>query len=121
MDSKFDANLSKVFSVLAMECYDFSFLLSHRSVDASLLLWTNFFSSFADALCLNPASITSRRAWPLSSLSWTSFTSCATCCTASILLSHGPLTLYIRLSFSALDTAWSVRRVSIYIRRLLLY
>ena len=44
-------------------CYDFSFLLSHRSSNASPLLWTNFFPSFADALRLNPASITSRRAW----------------------------------------------------------
>ena len=102
-------------------CYDFSFLLSHRSSDASLLFWTNFFPSFVDALRLNPASITSRRAWLTSPFSRTSFTSCATCCTAYILLSHGPLTLYIRLSFSALDTAWSVRRVSTYIRRLLLY
>ena len=30
-------------------------------------------------------------------------------------LSHGPLTLYIHLSFSATDTAWSVRRVSTYV------
>ena len=36
-------------------------------------------------------------------------------------LSHGPLTLYIRLSHSATDTAWSVRRVSTYIRQYLLY
>ena len=64
-----------------------------------------------DALCLNPASISLRRAWLTSPLSRTSFTSCTTCCTANLLLSHGPLTLYIRLCFSALDTAWSVRRV----------
>ena len=31
------------------------------------------------------------------------------------------LLLYICLSFSAMDTAWSVRRVSPYIRRHLLY
>ena len=36
-------------------------------------------------------------------------------------LSHGPLTIYTYLSFSTLDTAWSVRRVSTYIRRHLLY
>ena len=97
-------------------CFDFSFLLSHRSVDTSLLLWTNFFSSFVDALRLNSASITSRRAWLTFSFSRTSFTSCTTCCTAYLLLSHRLLTLYIRLSFSALDTTWSVRRVSIYIK-----
>ena len=30
-------------------------------------------------------------------------------------LSHKPLTLYIRLSFSTTNTAWSVRQVSMYI------
>ena len=30
-------------------------------------------------------------------------------------LSHRPLTIYIRLSFSAENTAWSVRRVPMYL------
>ena len=40
----------------------FSFFL-HRSSNDSLLHWTNFSPSPADALCLNPASVTLRRAW----------------------------------------------------------
>ena len=99
------------------------FLLSHRSSDASLLFWTNFSSSFVDALRLNSASLALRRAWPILTLRFHGrlLLHVQHVALPTSLLSHGPLTLYIRLSFSATDTAWSVRRVSIYIRRLLLY
>ena len=50
-------------------CYDSSFLLSHRSSNASPLFWTNFEPSLWDALRLNSASIVSCHAWLVSALS----------------------------------------------------
>ena len=55
------------------DCYDFSFLSLHRSSLDSFSCWTNFAPSFKDALCLNPASLALRHAWPASIFLRTSF------------------------------------------------
>ena len=43
--------------------------------------------------------------------------SCALDCTALSLLSHRSVSLYIHLSFSTKNTAWSVRRISTYLNQ----
>ena len=100
-------------------CYDLSFLFFlQRSSNDSHSPWTNFSSSFADALCLNPASIALCHAWLVSLfylLTDVLLLHVQHIVQPTSLLLHGPLTLYIRLSFSATNTAWSVRRVSMYI------
>ena len=97
-------------------CYDFSFLSLHHSSHDSLSRWTNFAPSLEDALRLNPASITSRRAWLyFFSLTDVLLVHAQFAAQPTSLLSHGPLTIYIRLSFSATNTAWSMRRVSMYL------
>ena len=99
-------------------CYDFLFPLLLRSSTDSLLYYLDFSPSFRGCLMPKPGFLNSvpRMASLLCLLMDVSFTSCTTCCTACFLLSHRPLTLYIRLGFSAMDTAWSVRRVSTYIK-----
>ena len=97
-------------------CYDFSFLSLCRSSRDSLSRWTNFAPSLEDTLRLNPASITSRRAWLyFFSLTDVLLVLAQFAAQPTSLLSHEPLTIYIRLSFSATNTAWSVRRVSMYL------
>ena len=117
------------------------FFIVARLLDL-LFHWTNFAPSFVDALRLNPAFIALRRAWPISVLLLhgrlllhvqrvtqpTSFLShgrlllhAQRVTQPTSFLSHGPLIFYIRLSFSAMDIAWSVRWVPTYIRRHLLY
>ena len=99
-------------------CYDFLFSLLRRSSADSLLHYLDFSPSFRGCLTSKPGFHNSapRMASLICLLMDVSFTSCTTCCTDCFLLSHGPLTFYIRLSFSAMDTAWSVRRVSTYIK-----
>ena len=78
---------------------------------------------FVDALHLNAASFALRRAWLISILRFHGRPLLHVQRVAQLasFLSHRPLTFYIRLSFSAMDTAWSVRWVSTYIRWHLLY
>ena len=114
---------SKPEHATATSCYDFSFLSLHHSSSDSLSRWTNFASSYQDALHLNPVSIVSHRTWPTSILRFHGRLLLHEQHVAqpACFLSHGPLTFYIRLGFSTMDIAWSVRWVTTYIRRYLLY
>ena len=91
-----------------------SFLFLHCSSYASLLYWTNFAPPFMGTLRLNSASSALRRAWLFSSMD-VLLLHVQFAAQLTSLLSHRPPTIYIRLSFSTENTAWSVRRVSMYL------
>ena len=108
-------------------CYDCSFLCSflfftHRLSTDSLLLFYHLLPISSKHLQPKHSFSAICYAWSLYPVSFLPLTdvfssSCTPDCTALSLLLHRPTSFYIRLSSPTRSTAWSLRRVSIYLNR----